>query len=183
VLFFDEVDALGQKRSHLTHGSPSRNAVNTLLAEMSGDNAGVYVLGATNHPWDVDPVLRRPGRFDRMVLVLPPDEGARAAILRHHLERRAVEGIDLGKLVKATEHFSCADLTHLCHTAAERALADSMRTGQVRPVTWADLQGALKEVQPSTGPWFATARNVTLFADQDGGYDDLAAYLEQNRRL
>ncbi|WP_181779696.1 AAA family ATPase [Pseudonocardia pini] len=186
VLFFDEVDALGQKRSHLTHSSSLRNTVNTLLAEMdslSGRNDGVYVLGATNHPWDVDSALRRPGRFDRMLLVLPPDEGARAAILRHHLEKRPVEGIDLGKLVKATEHFSGADLTHVCDTAAERALADSMRTGQVRPLTMKDLQAALKEVQPSTGPWFATARNVALFANQDGTYDDLAAYLKKNRRL
>ncbi|SDF45824.1 ATP-binding protein [Pseudonocardia oroxyli] len=183
VLFFDEVDALGQKRSHLTHSSSLRNTVNTLLAEMSGDNDGVYVLGATNHPWDIDSALRRPGRFDRMVLVLPPDEGARAAILRRHLEKRPVEGIDLGKLVKATEHFSGADLAHLVETAAERALADSMRSGQVRPLTMKDLQAALKEVQPSTGPWFATARNVALFANHDGSYDDLAAYLKKNRRL
>jgi len=115
--------------------------------------------------------------------VLPPDEGARAAILRHRLEKRPVEGIDLGKLVKATEHFSGADLTHLCDTATERALADSMRTGQVRPLTMKDLLGALKEIQPSTGPWFATARNVALFANHDGSYDDLAAYLKKNRRL
>jgi len=183
VLFFDEVDALGQKRSHLTHSSSLRNTVNTLLAEMSGENEGVYVLGATNHPWDIDSALRRPGRFDRMLLVLPPDEGARAAILRHRLEKRPVEGIDLGKLVKATEHFSGADLTHLCDTATERALADSMRTGQVRPLTMKDLLGALKEIQPSTGPWFAAARNVALFANHDGSYDDLAAYLKKNRRL
>jgi SpoVK/Ycf46/Vps4 family AAA+-type ATPase len=183
VLFFDEVDALGQKRSHLTHSSTLRNTVNTLLAEMSGENAGVYVLGATNHPWDIDSALRRPGRFDRMLLVLPPDEGARAAILRQNLEKRPVEGIDLAKLVKATEHFSGADLTHLCDTAAERALADSMRTGQVRPLTMKDLQAALAEVRPSTGPWFATARNVALFADHDGSYDDLAAYLKKHRRL
>ena len=74
VLFLDEIDALGQKRSHLTHSSTMRNVVNQLLAEMDpARNAGegVFVLGATNHPWDVDPALRRPGRFDRMLLVLP----------------------------------------------------------------------------------------------------------------
>ena len=91
VLFFDEVDALGQKRSHLTTSSSMRNTVNQLLSEMDslgGRNDGVFVLGATNHPWDVDSALRRPGRFDRMLLVLPPDGPARAAILRHHLRDR-----------------------------------------------------------------------------------------------
>ncbi|HZG89598.1 MAG TPA: AAA family ATPase [Pseudonocardia sp.] len=186
VLFFDEIDALGQKRSHLTHASSLRNTVNQLLTEMdslSGRNDGVFVLGATNHPWDVDSALRRPGRFDRMLLVLPPDAPARAAILQRNLERRPLSGIDLDRLVRATEHYSGADLAHLCDTAAERALADSMRTGEVRPLTMRDLLAAAKEVQPSTGPWFATARNVALFGNADGSYDDLAAYLKKNRKL
>ncbi len=186
VLFFDEIDALGQKRSHLTHASSLRNTVNQLLTEMdslSGRNDGVFVLGATNHPWDVDSALRRPGRFDRMLLVLPPDAPARAAILQRNLERRPLSGIDLDRLVRATEHYSGADLAHLCDTAAERALADSMRTGEVRPLAMKDLLAAAKEVQPSTGPWFATARNVALFGNADGSYDDLAAYLKKNRKL
>jgi ATPase family associated with various cellular activities (AAA) len=84
VLFFDEVDALGQKRSQ-QRNSGTRNVVNQLLSEMDSVNAnndGVFVLAATNHPWDVDTALRRPGRLDRTLLVLPPDAQARAAILR-----------------------------------------------------------------------------------------------------
>ena len=83
MLFLDEVDALGQKRSQLRN-SALRKVVNQLLAELddvSGNNEGVFVLGATNHPWDVDTALRRPGRFDRTLLVLPPDQPAREAIL------------------------------------------------------------------------------------------------------
>ena len=184
VLFLDEVDALGQKRSHLTHSGGLRNTVNQLLAEMdslSGDNDGVFVLGATNHPWDIDTALRRPGRFDRMLLVLPPDPAARAAILRHHLRDRPADGIDLDRVVKATEHYSGADLAHVCDTAAERALADSMRSGPVRTLTTKDLLTAAREVQPSTGPWFTTARNVALFGNSDGSYDELAAYLKKRR--
>lgn len=184
VLFLDEIDALGQKRSHLTHSSTMRNVVNQLLAEMDpARNAGegVFVLGATNHPWDVDPALRRPGRFDRMLLVLPPDPPARAAILRHHLRDRPSTGVDVDRLVKRTEHFSGADLAHVCDTAAERALAASMRAGRLVPVTSADLEAAAREVRPSTGPWFATARNVVTFGNTDGGYDDLAAYLRKHR--
>ena len=87
VLFLDEVDAIGQKRSNL-RTSAMRTTVNQLLLELdgvNGENEGVFVLAATNHPWDVDAALRRPGRLDRTVLVLPPDQEAREAIFRHHL--------------------------------------------------------------------------------------------------
>ncbi|MEJ3655695.1 ATP-binding protein [Actinomycetes bacterium KLBMP 9759] len=186
VLFLDEVDALGQKRSHLTHSSSMRNTVNQLLSEMDslgGGNDGVFVLGATNHPWDMDSALRRPGRFDRTLLVLPPDAAARAAILEYNLRDRPTSSIDIGKLVAATEHYSGADLAHMCETAAEQALAASMKAGQLRPLSTSDLVAALREVRPSTGPWFATARNVVTFGNTDGSYDELAAYLRKHRKL
>jgi AAA+ superfamily predicted ATPase len=186
VLFFDEIDALGQKRSHLARASSLRNTVNQLLSEMDslgGTGDGVFVLGATNHPWDVDSALRRPGRFDRMLLVLPPDAPARAAILRYHLRHRPVATVDIDRIVRGTEHFSGADLAHLCETAAERALAASMQAGQLRPLTTADLETARREIRPSTGPWFTTARNVTAFANADGSYDELAAYLRKHKKL
>ena len=186
VLFFDELDALGQKRSHLSHSSSMRNTVNQMLTELdsvAADNEGVFVLGATNHPWDIDSALRRPGRFDRMVLVLPPDAAARAAVLRYHLRDRPVSEVNLDRIVKLTEHFSGADLAHVCTTAAERALALSMRDGRLHALTTKDLEAAVKEVRPSTGPWFATARNVVAFANTDGEYDDLSTYLRKNKKL
>ena len=186
VLFLDEIDAIGHKRSHLVNQGQHRNTVNQLLSEMDSadeDNDGVFVLGATNHPWDLDSALRRPGRFDRMLLVLPPDAPARKAILGYHLRDRPVEKLDLDKIVKATEHFSGADLAHLCISAAEQALAESMRSGRLHPLTTERLMVALREVKPSTGPWFATARNVVTFANTDGSYDELAAYLKKNRQL
>ncbi len=186
VLFFDELDALGQKRSHLSHSSSMRNTVNQMLSEMdsvAADNDGVFVLGATNHPWDIDSALRRPGRFDRMVLVLPPDAPARAAILGYHLRERPVAEVNLDRIVKATEHFSGADLAHVCTTAAERALALSMRDGRLHALTTRDLEAAAREIRPSTGPWFTTARNVVAFANTDGEYDDLSAYLRKNKKL
>jgi SpoVK/Ycf46/Vps4 family AAA+-type ATPase len=118
-----------------------------------------------------------------MLLVLPPDAAARAAILRHHLAGRPLAGVDVERIARATEHFSGADLAHVCTTATERALADSVRTGTVRPIGQDDLTAALGEVRPSTGPWFATARNVVTFANTDGSYDELAAYLKKNRNL
>lgn len=121
--------------------------------------------------------------FDRTLLVLPPDAPAREAILRYHLRDRPIESVDLGKLVKVTEDLSGADLAHLCESASERALLDSTRTGVVRMINMKDLLGAAKEIRPSTDPWFASARNVAMFANEGGMYDELLAYLKRKRRL
>lgn len=185
VVFLDELDALGAKRSR-TATSGMRNTVNQLLTELDGvdgANEGVFVLAATNVPWDVDIALRRPGRLDRTLLVLPPDAAAREAILRYHLRDRPIESVDLGKLVKVTEDFSGADLAHLCESASETALLDSARTGTVRMINMKDLLAAAKVLRPSTEPWFATARNVAMFANDGGSYDDLLAHLKKKRRL
>lgn len=183
VVFLDEVDALGQRRSQL-RASAARNVVAALLEELdsvSRSNEGLFILAATNHPWDVDTALRRPGRFDRMLLVLPPDRVAREAIIRNQLDGRPVEGIDAAALAGQTEHFSGADLAHLCETAAEFALADALASGTPRPITMGDLDLARREIRPSTGGWFQIARNHALFANQDGTYDDLLAYLDRHR--
>jgi SpoVK/Ycf46/Vps4 family AAA+-type ATPase len=183
VLFFDEVDALGQKRSNLAH-SAGRNVVVQLLAELDGlaDNDGVFVLGATNQPWDVDAALRRPGRFDRTLLVLPPDEPARLIILGIHLRDRPVsDKVDLRRIANRTERYSGADLRLLCEAAAEHALGRSIESGRVEPISDLDLGLALDESSPSTGPWFEVARNYVLFANESGRYDDLLAYMNRHR--
>jgi SpoVK/Ycf46/Vps4 family AAA+-type ATPase len=185
VLFFDELDAIGQRRSQLRH-SAGRNLVNQLLAEMDGIEAGsggVFVLGATNHPWDVDPALLRPGRFDRLAAVLPPDPPAREAILRHHLRSRPVREVDVSRLAARTEGFSGADLAHLCETAVEYALEESLARGGVRSVDGRDFDRALRELRPSTRPWFETARNFVLFANDGGTYDELQAYMRSRGLL
>jgi AAA+ superfamily predicted ATPase len=185
VLFLDEVDAIGQKRSNL-RTSAMRTTVNQLLTELDGvgtGNDGVFVLAATNQPWDVDAALRRPGRLDRMLLVLPPDAEAREAVLHHHLKHRPIEGVDLARLARRTEGYSGADLAHICDTAAERALMDSATTGQIRMIGMADLEEAIRQVRPSTGAWFESARNVALFANEGGAYDELVTYLRRAKRL
>ena len=183
VLFLDELDAIGGKRS-LNRSSGARTTVNQLLTELDGvgsDNEGVFVLAATNHPWDVDPALRRPGRLDRTLLVLPPDREAREAILRTHLRDRPVERIDTRRLAKATEGFSGADLAHLCESASENALMESVGSGQVRMIGMSDFDQALSEIRPSIGPWVETARNVALYANASGEYDELATWLRKRR--
>ncbi len=186
VLFFDELDAIGQKRVQLQHHGSMRNVVNQLLQELDGvdaNNEGVFVLGATNHPWDVDTAFLRPGRFDRMLVVVPPDEPARLAILQHHVKGRPVEGVDLRPMAARTDGFSGADLAHLCETATENALEQSVQTGVVRPITTADFQDALRQLRPSTRPWFETARNFVLFGNESGAYDDLMTYMKTKKLL
>ncbi|HEX9336296.1 MAG TPA: ATP-binding protein [Pseudonocardiaceae bacterium] len=184
VLFLDEIDALGHKRSQLRANAGQRGTVNQLLSELDGvqqGNEGVFVLAATNHPWDVDSALRRPGRLDRMLLVLPPDLPAREAILHYHLRDRPVGGVNIRDLAKRTADYSGADLAHLCETAAERALLDSARTGKPRPIGSRDFEAALAEVRPSTGAWLSVARNVAVFGNGDGSYDELHRYLKRRR--
>jgi SpoVK/Ycf46/Vps4 family AAA+-type ATPase len=184
VLFFDEVDALGRKRSHGRGGGD--HTIHQLLSELDGvndNNDGLFVLAATNHPWDVDAALRRPGRLDRTILVLPPDRPARAAVLDLHLRGRPVQGVDVQWLAERTEDYSGADLAHLCETAAEAALEDSIADGKARAITMADFKRALNEVKPSTRQWLETARNYAMFANEGGQYDGLLEYLRMRRML
>ncbi|MGH9754606.1 MAG: AAA family ATPase [Blastocatellia bacterium] len=185
VLFFDEIDALGQKRSLQRH-SGARNVVNQLLSEMDSvdaNNEGIFILAATNHPWDVDTALRRPGRLDRTLLVLPPDGAARMAILQLQSGQRPIDKIDFKWLAEKTAEFSGADLVHLFESAVELAMEDSLTSGRVRPIGMNDFKKALKEIKPSTRAWFEVARNYAMFANDGGTYDELLDYLRANRLI
>lgn len=185
VIFLDELDAIGQKRSQLRHNA-GRKLVNQLLVELDGlgggsGGDGVYVLAATNHPWDVDPALKRPGRFDRTVLVPPPDGPARRHILERHMADRPAEGLDYGVLASNTGRYSGADLVHLCDSAIDLVVERAMQSGQLEPVRMNDFRKALAEVKPSIGPWVETARNYATYANEGGAYDELAAWLKDQR--
>jgi len=184
LLFFDEVDALGRKRSLMRH-SAGAGVISQFLAELDGmqaDNRGVFVLAATNHPWDVDSALRRPGRLDRMLLVLPPDAPAREAILRAHCrDRPMADDVDYASIASRLEDYSGADVAHLCESAAEFALEDSLGASQVRPISSTHFKRAIKDVRPSIRPWLETAKNHALFANDGGVYDDLLEYLRARR--
>ena len=184
VVFFDEIDALGQKRGNLTRHA-GRDTVAQLLTELDGladNNEGVFVLGATNRPWDVDEALRRPGRFDRVMLVLPPDAVAREAILATHLKDRPVASdVKLKQIAACTDRFSGADLALAVESATEMAMEASAEAGEIRPITTSMLIRAAQALSPSTLAWFETARNYALYANQSGTYDDLLAYIRANR--
>ncbi len=180
VLFFDEVDAMGASRSDLKQ-SAMRHVINQFLAEMDGaaaSNEGVLVLAATNAPWSVDAAFRRPGRFDRVIFVEPPDEKSREQILRTALTGKPTGEIDLKKLVTATPEYSGADLMAIIDIATEDKLTASMEIGVIQPISTKDLLKAVKAHRPTTGEWFATARNYALYANETGLYDDILKYMK-----
>lgn len=180
VLFFDEVDALAASRSDL-RASAGRQLINQFLAELDGvqaSNDGVLIMAATNAPWHLDNAFRRPGRFDRILFVPPPDAPARAAILRILLRGKPTEPIAFDDVAKKTDAFSGADLKGAVDLAVERKLAEAIRRGTPTPITTRDLAAAVKDVRATTKEWFSTARNYALYANQGGFYDAVAAYLK-----
>lgn len=180
VLFIDEIDALGASRNDMKQSS-SRHLINQFLQELDGinsDNEGVLIIGATNTPWNLDAAFRRPGRFDRIIFVQPPDVSSREAILKLKLQDKPAEQIDYTKVAKKTEKFSGADLDALIDIAIEEKLEEAFEDGIPKPIETKDLIKAAKKHNPSTEEWFTTAKNFALFANDSGLYDDILSYLK-----
>ncbi|MBX2841845.1 MAG: AAA family ATPase [Flammeovirgaceae bacterium] len=180
VLFFDEVDALGANRTDMRQSS-ARQLINQFLSEMDGieySNDGVLILAATNAPWHLDPAFRRPGRFDRILFVPPPDQEAREAILDIKLKEKPTDKIDYKKIVKNTQDFSGADLNAIIDMAIESKLEESFKKGVPVPIGTKDLLQASKKHRASTKEWFNTAKNYALFSNESGLYDDILDYLK-----
>lgn len=180
VLFFDEVDALGASRADMRQHA-GRQLINQFLAEMDGvkaSNEGVLILAATNAPWHLDSAFRRPGRFDRILFVPPPDAAARASVLRLQCHGKPAEDLDFDHLGKKTDHFSGADLKAVVDVAVENKLREAMKSGIPKPLTTKDLAAAAATLKPTTREWFASARNYALYSNQGGLYDDILKYLK-----
>ncbi|TDE13645.1 AAA family ATPase [Dyadobacter psychrotolerans] len=180
VLFFDEIDALGASRSDMKQSS-GRHLINQFLQELDGidnNNEGILILGATNTPWHLDPAFRRPGRFDRIIFVPPPDEAARESILQLKLRNKPVDGIDLKGLAKKLEHYSGADIEALIDIAIEEKIESSFTDGIPKPIKTVDLMNASRKHKSSTLEWFTTAKNFALFANDSGLYDDILLHLK-----
>ena len=180
VLFFDEVDALGASRSDMRQ-SAGRQLINQFLSELDGvdaNNDGLLVIGATNAPWHMDPAFRRPGRFDRLIFVEPPDQAGREAILQIMLAGKPIGKLDLVAVAKKTNGFSGADLKAVVDICVEDKLKAAFKSGVPEPISTKDLIRASKQHKPTTREWFNTARNYALYANESGLYDDILSYLK-----
>lgn len=180
LLFFDEIDALGASRTDMRQSS-AKMLINQFLMELDGvdySNDGILVLGATNAPWHLDAAFRRPGRFDRIIFVQPPDVGSRESILKITLKDKPTKDIDYKSIAKETPDFSGADLKGLIDVVIEDKLRDSFKSGIPQPITTKDILKAVKLVKPSTKEWFNSARNYALYANESGLYDDILDYMK-----
>jgi transitional endoplasmic reticulum ATPase len=149
VIFFDEIDALAPRRGAGLDGGATDRVVAQLLTELDGieELAGVFVIGATNRPDLIDPALLRPGRFDRVVYVPPPDAAARGAMLSTLARRMPLEeGLDLAAIASNCVGYSAADLESLARAAAMNAFRESP---DAPLVTRAHFEAARTTVPPS----------------------------------
>lgn len=179
ILFIDELDAFGGNRQKI--GSHhDRILVNQLLMEMDSGNAaneGVYVIGATNTPWYIDPALRRPGRFNSLIFITPPSLEERLAILELKTKNKPQTDLQLDIVAKYSEHFSGADLTYLVEDAINHAIQRSFETGELQPLSNEDLLVAMEKRQPTTLDWFSTAKNYARFSDANKDFEIVLDYM------
>ncbi|WP_248924070.1 ATP-binding protein [Paenibacillus hamazuiensis] len=182
VIFIDELDAMGGNR-HQMRQHHDRMLVNQLLLELDGlqeRNDNVFVIGATNTPWYLDSALRRPGRFNHLVFVPPPEEAERQTILGLKLAGKPAETLNLSKIAAETKFFSGADLEQIVKDAVESAMERTFETGEIQPITQDDLRKAAKSRKATTLDWFATAKNYATFSDVNGDYQIVLDYVKKH---
>lgn len=182
VIFFDEIEALAAKRQH-TREATSSKLVSQFLSELDGfaqDNQGVLILGATNVPWALDPAFRRPGRFDRVVFIAPPDLDARIDIIKGLLkDRPGGDSIDVASIAAKTSGFSGADLMNLIESAVDEAIDDSISKGEEVPLDQSHITEAVKTSKATTLEWLTMARNYAKYANDAGQYDEVVDFLKK----
>lgn len=181
ILFFDEMDAIGYNRSKAS-SSLTRTIVDQFLAEIDGIDSNtdkMLIIGASNMPWDIDMAFKRPGRFDRMVFVPPPDLLARMEIFRLKLMDKPIEDIDYKALALKTELYSGADIENVVESATEYVIDEIMKTDYERPIRMSDLHKAIENTKPSTIEWMKTIKNYVKYANQGGTYNDVEEFLKK----
>ncbi|MBS3069053.1 tetratricopeptide repeat protein [Candidatus Micrarchaeota archaeon] len=163
ILFFDEMEALGGRREEMSQSTQyMRMAVNQMLFEMDGveaNNQNVLVIGATNAPWDVDPALRRSGRFGKAIFIPEPDYRSRLEIIKMHARKvPASKWVSYARVARATTGYASADLKALVEEAAAIPWREAFKNGKQREVTNGDFMAALKKKKSSLPPWYEQAK-------------------------
>lgn len=183
ILFFDEIDTLGYNRSKLS-SEFMRGVIDQFLIEMDGidsSNDKLLIFGATNTPWDIDAAFKRPGRFDRLIFVPPPDREAREAIFKLKLKDKPLENMDYSILANKTELYSGADIENVVEMAVEKVIEEIMETETERSINMKDLLYAIERTTPSTIDWLRTVKNYVKYSNQSGFYDEVKEYLSKHK--
>ncbi len=179
VLFFDEIDGIAAHKSGEYH---EVRVLNALLAELDGfeDRGDVMVLAATNSPWNIDPALMRPGRFDKLLFVPPPDFDARIEIFRIHLRGRPLSSdVDFEELARRTKGASGADIREICDEAASIPLEEAMEGKEPREICMADFLKVMEKRKFSLIYWFKIASVRIREKKMEEFFSDLLEYLDR----
>lgn len=176
ILFFDEIDAIGGRRDEGKDANVKR-VVNALLVELDGVTSSSdkrLTLAATNEPWAVDPALRRPGRFSKLLYVPPPDVDGRAEIFKLNMKERPVEkNIDYNKLSEMTDGFSCADIKQICDESADYPLMEALTGKNPRKILMSDFMETLSKRKSSLTPWFRLAEDQIKKCGEEDIFSEL----------
>ncbi|BAB59528.1 26S proteasome regulatory subunit [Thermoplasma volcanium GSS1] len=153
IIFFDEIDALVPKRD-TSNSDAAKRGVAQLLNEVGGINSqknkNIFIIAATNNPWEVDEAMLRPGRFDIKIYVPPPDIVARKKIFQLNLAKiKQVGNVDYDLLAEETEGYSGADIEFICKKAAQNVFMEAVKTGKSRPVETRDVIDVIGSIKPS----------------------------------
>lgn len=173
IIFFDELDALGVKRGGDGgdgggNSSALRLAVNQFLVEMSGVESnpeGIFVIGATNNPWDIDPALKRSGRFGDSVYLKPPTYSDRKELFRYYTRNKPVASLNFGRLARATMGYSPADIERIADKAAMLPLLHEYVRHKTRKYTMKDVLSILKDKDysgSSLDEWYSMVKKDVI---------------------
>lgn len=160
IVFFDELDALGTKREG-EQQSTMRLAVNQFLTEMDGvekNPEGIFVVGATNQPWDIDPALKRSGRIGESIYIPPPGYITRRAAFKYHTRKMPIARISFDRLARATSGYSMADINEICQKAALKVAAEEDRTGIRRKIKMKDFIAIVRKRDSTLDEWYSMVK-------------------------
>ena len=183
ILFFDEIDGISGSKG-FTKDQFEKRILNTFLTEMDGfeDGGNVKVLAATNAPWDVESALIRPGRFDKLLFVSPPDIDSRVEIFRIHLEKRPIsKELDFKKLSELTEGYSGADIKEICDEAARVPLEEAIEGKPQRDIGMGDLLYSIENRPSSVTSWLKEAEIQIVRSGRENLFKDMIDYIEVAR--
>ncbi|WP_406662165.1 AAA family ATPase [Methanolobus sp. ZRKC3] len=175
IIFFDEIDSVAGRRSESE--DYAKRVVNELLAQMDGvDTAddNTLVLAATNEPWSIDPALRRPGRFSKLVFIPEPDLDARVAIFNLNMKKRPIaDDVDVKSLAAMTGSYSGADIAAICREAADIPLGEALRGNETRKIEMRDFEAVLSKRKPSIISWYIEAKDAIKKTGETEVFSDL----------
>jgi transitional endoplasmic reticulum ATPase len=182
ILFFDEIDGIGGKRGEDLQG-PTKRLVNELLIQLDGlegPKEKVLTLAATNAPWAVDPALRRPGRFSKLIFIPPPDLKARQEIFKLQTRKRPLsKDVDFSVLAKLTKGYSAADINQICEEAADIPLREAIDKKDRRDIKMQDFQQVIIRRRSSLVSWIRLAKKQLHEGMEQEVFDELSKTIEE----